>query len=227
MTVLNTITELRRSAGLIEIYTSYLDRGKNLLFFIASSDSILNNIVINQGDLVYTNSNWDNTYFILNENGDLIVVSDEPEKFSINDEGELEYIDMGETLNLGQVSAFKAGTIPPTNTSLIWYDTNNGVNVHKYWDMQTSNWIPFTTNVESEVMYRQDIAAVSGITVISFRSELPSTDYAVEILSFISSTGVSVMSGWSISNQTMDGFTITPPERHENATIVYRASLFV
>lgn len=225
--ILKTNTDLRRPPALIEIYTYYVQYDKNIIFLISEVDGIVNGISFKQGELYYTNNDWTDTYFILNEKGELIVVSDEADKFSININGELEYTYMGETLNLGQVSSFKAGTIPPTNTSLIWYDTNSGVNLHKYWDIQTSNWIPFTSNVESEVMYRQDTAAVSGLTTVSFRSVLPSIDYAVEILSFISSTGVLVMSGWSISNKTVSGFTITPPERYENATIVYRASLFV
>lgn len=227
--ILKTNTDLRRSPGNIGIYTYYVSYDKNIVFFISEIDKTVNTISFKQGELGYTNNDWDNTYFILNENGELIVVSDEADKFSININGELEYTYMAETRNLGQVSAFIAGTVPPTNTSLIWYDTNEGVYLQKYWDTQTGDWVAFVTGLESVTMYRQDIASVSGTTTISFRSVLPNTDYAVEILSFISSGGVSVASGWTIpeANKTVSGFDIIPPSRYSDGNIVYRAILYV
>lgn len=225
---LNTNTELRRSSGIIGIYTYYVQYDNNLLFFISNAVNSLNNITFIEGELVYTNNNWSNTYFFINENGNLIVVSDEADKFSINDRGELEYTNMAETRNLGQVSAFFAGTTPPTNTSIIWYDTNEGVYLQKYWDIVSGDWLSFTTGTTPVVMYRQDIASVNGTTNVSFRTDLPSIDYAVEVLSFIEPGGKSV-SGWTVPDEskTVGGFQIVPPLRYPIGNIVYRATLYV
>lgn len=225
--ILKTNTDLRRSPGIIGIYTYYVSYDKNIVFFISEIDKTVNTISFKQGELGYTNNDWDNTYFILNENGELIVVSDEADKFSININGELEYTYMGETRNLGQVSSFHAGTTPPINTSLIWYDTNEGVYVQKYWDILTADWTSFISTTEQVTTYRQDSASVNGETTITFRSVLPNTAYVVEILSYISVDGKEILSGWTIpeNSKTVNGFTIIPPDRYTTANIVYRAIL--
>ena len=225
--ILKTNTDLRRPPALIEIYTYYVQYYKNIIFLISEADGIVNGISFKQGELYYTNNDWTDTYFILNENGELIVVSDEADKFSININGELEYTYMGETRNLGQVSSFCAGTTPPINTSLIWYDTNEGVYVQKYWDILTADWISFISTTEQVTTYRQDSASVNGETTINFRSDLPNTEYVVEILSYISVDGKEVLSGWTIpeNSKTVNSFTIIPPERYTTANIVYRAIL--
>jgi hypothetical protein len=227
--ILNTNTELQRNPGLIGIYTYYVEFDKNLLFFVCNNQKIVNDVFFNEGELGYTNNDWTGTYFLLNENGELIVVSDEADKFSINSNGELEYTDMAETRNLGQVSAFIAGTVPPVNTSLIWYDTNDGVYLQKYWNVQSGDWVAFVQGLDPVIMYRQDLAAVNGTTTITFRSELPSTDYVVEILSFTTLGLISVASGWTVPeiSKTVEGFQIVPPSRYPEGNIVYRATLYV
>lgn len=135
---------------------------------------------------------------------------------------------MAVTRNLGQVSAIHVGTTSPTNTILLWYDTNNGEYIHKFWDVVTSDWLPLRNNVTATVMYRQDIASVNGTTTITFRTDLPSIDYVVEILSFIEPGGKSV-SGWTVPeiSKTISGFQIVPPIRYPEGNIVYRATLYV
>ena len=44
--------------------------------------------------------------------------------------------------NLGLVKAIQAGTTPPANTQILWYDTNMGVNIHKYYDVVSGLWTP-------------------------------------------------------------------------------------
>lgn len=88
---LNTNTELRRSPGLIGIYTFYVEYDKNLMFFISNTEKTLNDVNFVEGELGYTNNNWENTSFLVNEKGELIVVSDEVDGFEINENGELEY----------------------------------------------------------------------------------------------------------------------------------------
>lgn len=44
------------------------------------------------------------------------------------------------TKNLGLVKAIHEGVNPPTNTVMIWYDTNPGQNMHKYYDTVAGAW---------------------------------------------------------------------------------------
>jgi len=44
------------------------------------------------------------------------------------------------TKKLGLVKAIHRGTVAPTNTTMLWYDTNTGVNRHKYYNTITSAW---------------------------------------------------------------------------------------
>lgn len=58
------------------------------------------------------------------------------------------------TKNLGQVQAIWIGTIPPINTSMLWYDINTGVNLHKYYKTSTSSWEPFVLNSATAPLMR-------------------------------------------------------------------------
>jgi hypothetical protein len=60
------------------------------------------------------------------------------------------------TKNLGLVKAIWVGMTPPTNTSMIWYDTNIGVHLHKYYNTSTSLWEAFTLNGANSPLYRSD-----------------------------------------------------------------------
>ena len=53
---------------------------------------------------------------------------------------------MAVTVNLGQVQAIWVGTVAPTNTTMIWYDTNVGIFLQKYYDINSSTWVTFTMN---------------------------------------------------------------------------------
>lgn len=46
---------------------------------------------------------------------------------------------MIDDINLGQVSSIHIGSTPPSNTKLIWYDTN--VNAHKVYVVSLSLWV--------------------------------------------------------------------------------------
>jgi len=47
------------------------------------------------------------------------------------------------TKNLGLIQAIHAGTSPPLNTKIIWYDDNLGQKIHKYYKVEISQWVPF------------------------------------------------------------------------------------
>jgi hypothetical protein len=46
------------------------------------------------------------------------------------------------TQNLGLVKLVHVGATPPTNILMIWYDSNTGINIHKYYDTLSSTWLP-------------------------------------------------------------------------------------
>ena len=56
------------------------------------------------------------------------------------------------TKNLGLVKAIEVGTIPPTNVQMLWYDINLGQNLHKYYDLLTSSWVPLNLNSRSIIV---------------------------------------------------------------------------
>ena len=88
--------------------------------------------------------------------------------------------------NLGQVSAIKKDSVPPTNTQLMWFNTTNGK--FYVYDIITSSWKLNAADV-SEV-YRSDVASVvAGSNRVDFTSDLSSSDYALQIFD-ISGVGV-------------------------------------
>jgi len=56
--------------------------------------------------------------------------------------------------NLGQVQALWIGTTAPVNTTMLWYDINVGVRLHKYYNSETSLWEPFIINTATEPLFR-------------------------------------------------------------------------
>lgn len=50
------------------------------------------------------------------------------------------------TQNLGLVKLVHTGVNPPVNTMMIWYDSNTGINIHKYYDVNSSSWLPLHDN---------------------------------------------------------------------------------
>jgi len=49
---------------------------------------------------------------------------------------------MSLTKNLGFVKSIHEGTTAPSNVKMLWYDTNIGINFHKYFDIVNSIWKP-------------------------------------------------------------------------------------
>lgn len=74
--------------------------------------------------------------------------------------------------------------------------------------------------------YRQGSANISGATSIVFSSQLSSSDYQVEVLSYISSNGTRVnVRESAISNRQLGQFTFTPPTGFTQGVLTYRAIL--
>lgn len=50
------------------------------------------------------------------------------------------------TKNLGLIKAIHKGINPPINIAMLWYDINPGVNIHKYYDVVTLQWVPLISS---------------------------------------------------------------------------------
>ncbi len=85
----------------------------------------------------------------------------------------------GETKNLGLVKAIHVGTTPPNNTILLWYDTNSGQNVHKYYDLTLSDWKALNTPPTGSFDKNQIIpipSPVISLTITHTLDKLPSVN---------------------------------------------------
>ena len=92
-TILNTNTELKKIGSTIDLFTYYVVS----LFFIAKISIerlIENNVNIDQGELVFTDS-FDDIETSLNSNGELLIKSSDGKDFSIDEDG---YLIMEETI---------------------------------------------------------------------------------------------------------------------------------
>ena len=132
---------------------------------------------------------------------------------------------MAETRNLGLVKAIHIGTEPPVNTFMLWYDNNDGVKYHKYYDVYTETWLSLAGAFVQDI-YRLGSFSVNGETDVVFSSALSISDYYITIKEFIATDGTNVKSGWSVANKLDSGFTFTPPLRYLTGIIVYEAKLY-
>jgi len=132
---------------------------------------------------------------------------------------------MATTRNLGQVQAIWIATTAPSNITMLWYDTSLATPIHKYYDTVTETWLPLATPQEDT--YRLDSFSINGTTNVVFNSVMPSINYYVEVLSFVSSSGVGVKSGWSIpdGNKALGQFQFIPADRYQVGVLWYKTTL--
>jgi len=81
------------------------------------------------------------------------------------------------TVNLGIVRAIHIGTTSPSNTQMLWYDTNPGVNIHKYYNVVSGQWVPLAeeTQRKAAVIDYVDITAAPPTEVTGDRYILDTT----------------------------------------------------
>lgn len=152
--------------------------------------------------------------------------------------------------NLGIVKAIFVGVSAPSNTDAIWRDMSLAVPIHKYYNTSTGVWEPLINSVLIDnVTIKKDAfdrlyvvtnalglqdnyrlgsnTNINGTTVVAFSSVLPSSNYFVEVLSYISTSGVAVKSGWSAnSNNQVSEFTFIPPAQYPTGSLIYEAKLY-
>lgn len=118
---------------------------------------------------------------------------------------------MSGTKNLGLVKAIHVGTTPPNNTIMLWYDTNIGVNVHKYYDTTLLTWKPLNTPPGGSFDKNQVIpipSPVTTLTVTHTLAKLPSVNV-------VDSTGLKIncQIRWDLNvNDTIYIDFITPQD---------------
>lgn len=69
----------------------------------------------------------------------------------------------GNTKNIGQVSGVFLGTTPPSNTSLIWYDTTPSQRCHKVYDASLNTWVIIDQNIVSSITYSELVNLANGV----------------------------------------------------------------
>jgi len=87
--ILNTQTIINKAGSNIGIYTFYTPRSEDILAFIADSVITKNEVNFIEGELGITKYGYDDVQFFLNESGDLVVSSLDPDRFDINSDGQL------------------------------------------------------------------------------------------------------------------------------------------
>lgn len=89
--VLNTQTNILKDGVNLGIFTFYNESDRNILAFISDAVKNVNNIPFKEGELGFTFDNWGGITFQLTSKGELIVIGDEANKFSIYPDGDLIY----------------------------------------------------------------------------------------------------------------------------------------
>jgi len=81
---LNTNTNLLRNGSNLGVYTFYTPYDRNIEAFISGTVQNLNGVNFIEGEGGYTNFNFENTIFFVNELGELLVTSQDADKFSLD-----------------------------------------------------------------------------------------------------------------------------------------------
>lgn len=87
--ILSTITEIQRSLNSLGIYTYYSGSLKSIVTFITDTVKSVNKVNFLENHLGYTKSGYSDVEFFVDENGHMIVKSDNIDRFAINSDGHL------------------------------------------------------------------------------------------------------------------------------------------
>lgn len=88
--VLNTTTKVTTSNGLLSVFTQYIENvSGSIIAFITDTVSAIEGIYFKECQLGYTKDGYQDVSFYINEMGELVVISDNPERFAIDEDGNL------------------------------------------------------------------------------------------------------------------------------------------
>ena len=161
---INTQSSFKEDGSVFSMSVFFNDKKTDILQSVLE-DQIqrLNQVGLLEEDLGIRKENQNEVYELYYNN--LKVLSDNSDNYSINAKGELIYTDDMGVKNLGLIRAILSGTAPPENIRILWYDTNTGINIHKFYNVTTQTWEPLaggSTGVS--VLRRQEFTATAGQT---------------------------------------------------------------
>ena len=87
--ILSTVTEIRRSLNSLGIYTYYSKNLNSIIAFITDTAKTINGVYFKENHLGYTKNGYPDVEFFIDNNGHMIVKSDNVDRFAINSEGHL------------------------------------------------------------------------------------------------------------------------------------------
>lgn len=87
--VLKTITEVTKSIGNLAIFTYFVETLSSIRAFISDSVFQLEGENIIENELYFVVNGYEDVSFFIDENGELIILSDDNKTFTVNDNGEL------------------------------------------------------------------------------------------------------------------------------------------
>jgi len=87
--ILNTNTSINIINNGIEIYTFYSSLEEEILAFITDEVKNLNGVNFKENEEGYIKTGYKDVSFFINEHGEFIVESDDPNRFGISSDGQL------------------------------------------------------------------------------------------------------------------------------------------
>lgn len=88
ISVLRTITEVRRNGSEVGIYTYYTE-AESIKAFISQEANSVNGVPFLENELGFIVRNYPDVIFALNNKGELVIQHNDDKSFSINSNGEL------------------------------------------------------------------------------------------------------------------------------------------
>lgn len=87
--ILSTKTDILISGNDLGIFTYFDNSSNKLITYIANSVFTKNGVSFLEGQLGYDRDGYEDVTFFLNEKGELVVKSENPDRFEVNSDGQL------------------------------------------------------------------------------------------------------------------------------------------
>lgn len=87
--VLNTTTIITKKSSTVDIYTYYSEDLEYIIAFISDEVKSLEDVEFLENELGIIKKGYNDVLFFINELGELVVIADNPDKFSVDSDGYL------------------------------------------------------------------------------------------------------------------------------------------
>lgn len=75
---------------------------------------------------------------------------------------------MSSSKNLGTVQAIFKGVVPPSNTTMLWYDDNIGIKRLKFYDTNLNSWMLLVPNsYVADRNYVQNFTSTTNVSILA------------------------------------------------------------